>query len=145
MRNFALQQQVDDFLQQVELGDIAMAPPGVLTVLVGDSIRVTATVQYRGPAYSAVYRASIVQKIGTDYVVQAYNSTTINFPQSAAWITYTLVSGLIAVGGASLDTSRNADVQVEIGPLWARAEGVLSVIGAAQFQLLTITDYSKAG
>ncbi len=143
MRNIALQQQVDDYLRQVELGDIALAPPGVLTVLVGDNIRVTATVQYRGPAYAAVYRASIVQKIGLDYVVQAFNSTTIQFPQSAAWITYTLVSGNIVVGGTSLDTSRNADVQVEIGPLWARADGVLSVIGASQFQALTITDYSK--
>lgn len=143
MRDLALQQQVDDYLRQVELGDIAMAPPGVLTVLVGDHIRITATVQYRGPAYNAVYRASIVQKIGTDYVVQAFSQVTIAFAQSAAWVTYTMVSPDIVVGGASLDTTRNADVQVEVGSLWARVEGVLSVIGASQFQALAITDYSK--
>lgn len=143
MSNRFLQQQVDDYLDQVGFLDIGVAPPGLLTVLVGEKIRITATVQYRGPAGNYLFRASIVQKYGLDYVVQAYSEKIYSLVQSATWTTYTLVSGDVVVGGTSLDTTRPVDVQVEFGDKWARVEGALTVIGVAAFQALTITDYSK--
>ena len=117
--------------RQVEaiVGALGVAPPGKLTALVGDTVRVTLTVKYRGQAISGKIHVTFGQKATlfnedgnkqTDIPVYIGGNTGTN---------YDLYAKIMSVPGADIFTSTYMNV--------------LDVLGAPEFQDFRITDYSK--
>ena len=136
-------EEVEEGVVQQEIG---VAPGGLLTVMPGDKVRVTAQVDYMGGAINDVFYVAIGQRhpiIGFDewWVAQV----PISLAASTTWKTYTLTAD-VQIPSTEKNTNL-CDVYCKIkGHLEAglpEYDGVIQVVGAPSFQNFKITDYSK--
>lgn len=135
--------------RQVEaiVGALGVAPSGKLTVMVGDTVRVTLSVRYRGIAISGKIHIAFGQKdtlFNEDGNKRLENA--ISFGPDNDWKTYTITRD-IYIGG---NTGTNYDLYAKLMSLPGVTDiftptylNVLDVIGAPEFQDFKITDYSK--
>jgi len=134
--------------RQVEaiVGALGVAPPGKLTALVGDTVRVTLTVKYRGQAISGKIHVTFGQK-DTLFNEDGNKQTDIpvSFGPDMDWKTYTFTAD-VYIGG---NTGTNYDLYAKIMSVpgadifTSTYMNVLDVLGAPEFQDFRITDYSK--
>ncbi len=132
--------------QQVQsiLGGLGVAPSGKLTVVSGQKIRLTATLQYRGPALSDTFYAALGSRGATGFNEWRVGQKTVTFAQSADWVTYTLQVDIDTTGVAN---NVNCDLYCKLvshsGAGMPEVDDVIDIIGAApEFQNFKITDYS---
>jgi len=138
------------------MGAVAVAPPGKLYGLMpGDSVRIKATIDYRGPALTDYFYAAIGEWRGVtwpwdiglfDEIWQA-TSSSITFGPSADWETYSLeVEIPITAIGLAPWTPGWFDLYAKIldqNFVSSRHDNVIEVLLAAEFDHFAITDYSK--
>ena len=128
------------------LGGVEVAPSGKLTVMRGDTVRVTVGFSYRGTALSFGLRVAIGNKGVTFDEIAYATKPTISVPASAGFLAYT----------AYVDISTTAIAPQADLDLYAKLTGlpgadlltpyylnVIDVLGAPEFDNFVITDYSK--
>jgi hypothetical protein len=118
-------------------------------VMPGDTVRVKATIQYRGPAYSDTFYAAIGNWV---VVFDEYwvGSIPVSFAQSTDWVTYELTVDILITKVANFPwTPGWFDIYAKLtkpgigGLLTPRLDNVIEVILAAEFQNFNITSYDK--
>lgn len=132
------------------LGPVSMAPPGVLYgLMVGDTVKVTATVRYRGPALDETFYAAIGNRVVAFDEIW-HGSSSVHFNASTDFVTYTMTANIpITQVGLLPWTPGLFDIYVKIGAgLIPRLMGpeysnVIEVVLKSEFQNFVITDYSK--
>ena len=143
MRNLYAQ-TMEGIIREVE--GLGVAPSGKLTVMVGDTVRVTLSVRYRGQSVSGKIHIAFGQKdtlFNEDGNKQLENA--ISFGPDSDWKTYTITRD-IYIGG---NTGTNYDLYAKLMSLPGADVftptylNVLDVIGAPEFDDFKITDYSK--
>lgn len=125
---------------------LGVAPPSVLNVEPGKTVRITATVSYQGPALDDVFRGVIGSRHPvTGFAEWWVGRTSIHFNASTGWVAYTLTAD-IAIPANQSPTLADIYCKIE-GHLEAglpEYDGVINIISVApQFQDFKITDYSK--
>lgn len=128
-----------------ELRGVAAVPGQKLSVMVGDKVRVKATVLYRGPALSDTFYGAIGERRITGFDEIIHGSVPFSFPASIAWVTYELTTDIPIT--TAIEPRADYDLYVKImGHLEAGLPEVakcIDVIGVPEFQNFQITDYSK--
>ncbi len=137
---------MEGIIREVE-GGIGVAPSGKLTVMVGDTVRVTLSVRYRGQSISGKCHVAFGQKdtlFNEDGNKQ--KEIAVSFGPDSDFKTYTITAD-IYIGG---NTGTNYDLYAKLMSLPGVTDiftptylNVLDVIGAPEFQDFKITDYSK--
>ena len=144
---YSIIEQAEMISQGMELG---VAAPGKLYgVMPGDTVRVKATIQYRGPAYSDTFYAAIGNWVVVfdEYWVR---SVPISFAQSTTWVAYELTVDILITAVAKFPwTPGWFDLYAKLvkpgigGLLTPRLDNVIEIILAAEFQNFAITSYDK--
>ncbi len=133
---------VEQFLQSI---GIAVLPGEKLTVMVGDTIRVGATIDYRGPAISDTFYGAIGTRgaFGFDEII--YGSVPVSFPQSFDWLSYELTVDIPVTTAISPGTDYDLYVKLVGHPEAGMPEvdDVIDVMGVAEFRDFTIASYEK--
>ena len=130
--------------------DIGVAAPGKLYgIMPGDTVKVTATIQYRGPDYDDTFYAAIGNWV---VVFDEYwvGQTAVHFNQSTDWVTYTPTANIPITAIAKFPwTPGWFDIYAKLvkpgigGLLTPRLDNVIEIILAAEFQNFNITSYDK--
>jgi hypothetical protein len=134
---------LEQLFQEVGVG---VAPGTKLQVAAGDTVRVTATIEYMGPALSDTFRAAIGTRgfAGFDEILVGQVGVTLG-PSLTAFTTYTLTVNIPITSAISPGT--NYDLYVKLaghtGAGMPEVDDVIDVVGAPTFQNFRITDYSK--
>ena len=134
--------QIEQLLEGMELG---VAPPGKLTVMRGDTVRVTVGFSYRGTALSFSLRAAIGNK-GVTFDEIAFATKAISLPASGAFVAYT---SFVDISTAAITPQANLDMYAKLTGLPGADLltpyylDVIDVLGAPEFSGFAITDYSK--
>jgi hypothetical protein len=115
-------------------------------VMPGDSVRVKATIQFRGPAYSDTFYAAIGNyAVAFDEIW--VGSVAVNFQQSYDWVTYELTVDIPITKVANFPwTPGWFDIYAKLtkaGVLTPRLDNMIEVLLAPEFQNFVLTDYSK--
>lgn len=132
--------------RQVEaiVGALGVAPPGKLTVMRGDIVRMTVAFSYRGSAQNVTLRCSIGKRTVGIFDEIAYATKAISLPQSSNFVPYTAFADIstspIAPG---TDYDIEAKISEYTGQTLVKIDNVIDVLGAPEFQDFRITDYSK--
>ncbi len=135
-------EQADRLLSSVGVG----VPAGQeLIVFKGDTVRVTATIDYRGPEFDVRLYAAIGNRgITFDEIWAATAPLPVTLPQSADWVSRTLFVDVDILGGPEFGLF---DLYVKIletgAPGMPEIADVIRVIGAAEFQNFAIASYVK--
>ena len=127
------------------LGGLGVAPPGKLTVMRGETVRMTVAFNYRGSAISVTLYGSIGQiRLGVFDEI-AVGQKTISLPSATTWISRTEYVDIVTT---PISPGTNYDIYAKIkeypGQALVEIADVIDVIGAPEFQDFRITDYSKA-
>ena len=133
--------------RQVEaiLGGLGVAPPGKLTVMRGDIVRMTVAFNYRGSAINVTLRCAIGHRILGVFDEIAYGTKSISLPQSADFVPYTAFADISTSGIASgTDYDIEAKISEYTSATLVKIDNVIDVLGTPEFQDFRITDYSKA-
>jgi len=137
------------------LASVGVAPTGTLSsVMPGDKVRVTATVQYKGPAYTDTFYAAIGEWRGVTWPTDIgyfdeiwEGSSSVSFSATNDWATYTLKADIpITEIGLFPWTPGLFDLYAKLskaGILTPRYDNVIEIMLKPQFQNFVITDYSK--
>lgn len=134
-----------DILDQVDqiLMEIGVAPPGVLTITQGQTVRMSVSFRYRGPAKSVSLRCSIGTRVAGIFYESVYATKAITLSSSVDFVNYTAYADIPTSG---LSPSVGYDIEAKISEYAAatlvKIDNVIDVIGAAEFQNFAITDYS---
>ncbi|MBA7507331.1 hypothetical protein ES706_06050 [subsurface metagenome] len=139
------------------MGAVAIAPPGKLYgIMPGDSVRVTARIDYKGPALTDYFYAAIGEfrgitwplDIGLFDEIWHETSSGISFGPSTVFETYDLEVDIpITEIGVFPWTPGWFDIYAKIvntRVFSPRYNDVIEVLLAPEFQDFAITDYSKA-
>lgn len=124
---------------------VAAVPGQKLQVKVGDKVRVTATISYRGPAISDYFYGAIGNRgtFGFDEIV--YGQVAINFTQCTDWTSFQLTVDIPITSAISPGT--NYDLYVKIkGHTEAglpEVDNCIDVLAASEFKDFTIVSYNK--
>lgn len=131
------------------LGDVGVAalPGERLTVGVGDTVRVRATLVYRGPALSDTFYGAIGHRVVVFDEIWV-GSVPISFPRSDDWLPYELTVDIpITEIGLFPWTPGLFDLYVKlVGHLEAglpELSNVIEVLLKAEFQNFAIASYEK--
>lgn len=129
------------------LGQIGVAalPGEKLQVSIGDTVRVRATIDYRGPAISDTFYGAIGNRgfVGFDEII--YGSVPVSFSQSLDWRIYELTVDIPITTAISPGTNYDLYVKL-VGHLEAglpEVDNVIDVIGAVEFRNFSIASYEK--
>ena len=140
-------EQVEQIFQGMEIG--VAAPDKLYGIMPGDTVRVKATIQYRGPAYSDTFYAAIGNYL---VVFDEYwvGSAGVSFPQSTNWVAYELTANIFITQIAKFPwTPGWFDIIAKLvkpgigGLCTPRLDNVIEVLLAAEFQNFSITSYGK--
>jgi len=137
-----IQEQVEQIFQGMDTG--VSAGLTLYGVMPGDKVRVKAAIQYRGPAYSDTFYASIGNWV---VVFDEYwvGSTSVSFAATTTWVPYELTVDILITKVANFPwTPGLFDIYAKLtkaGVLTARLNNVIEVILAAEFQNFSISSY----
>jgi len=127
------------------LGETGIAPPGKLTVMRGDRVRVTIGFNYRGTALSFSLRVAIGNK-GYTFDEIAFATKALSVPASDGFLAYT---AFVDISTAAIAPQDNLDMYAKLTGipgadlLTPYYLDVIDVLGAPEFSGFAITDYSK--
>lgn len=135
------------YQRQIEaiMGGLGVAPSGKLTIMKGDTVRVTVGFSYRGSALSFSLRAAIGNK-GVTFDEIAYATKSLSIPASADFLPYT---AYVDISTSAIAPQANLDLYAKLTGLPGADlftpyyMDVIDVLGAPEFQNFVITDYSK--
>jgi len=139
---------LDDLFREVGVegaSGLEVAPPGKLTVMRGDTVRVTVSFSYRGTALSFSLRCAIGNK-GITFDEIAYATKAISVPASADFLPYT---AFVDISTSPITPQANLDLYAKLTGLPGADLftpyylDVIDVLGAPEFKDFIITDYSK--
>lgn len=133
-------QQLEGILQGIDLG----VPAGQkLTVMQGQTVRMTVAFNYRGTAINCTLRCSIGKRTLTVFDEIAFATKAISIPQSIDFLAYTAFAD---ISTSPIAPEANLDIEAKISEYTAQTlvkiDNVIDVIGAPEFQGFAITDYS---
>lgn len=135
---------LEKLLEDVEHGNLAVAPGTKLTVMAGQKIRLTATIQHMGAAVTATFYAALGSRGILGFNEWRVGQASVSFTQDAAWKSYTLVADIDTTG---VDTNTNCDLYCKLKEYpdagMPEVDDVIDIVAGAVFQNFTITDYSK--
>jgi hypothetical protein len=135
---------LEQLFQEVGVG---VSPGQKLQVAAGDTVRVTATIEYMGPALSDTFYAAIGTRgfAGFDEILIGQVGVSLG-PSLYAFTPYTLTVNIPVTSAISPGT--NYDLYVKLvghpGAGMPEVDDMIDVVGAPTFQNFKITDYSKA-
>ncbi len=115
-----------------------------LTVFKGDTVRVTATIDYRGPAQSVRLYAAIGNRGITFDEIWAGTADPVALPESVDWVSHTLSVDVDVIGGPSGVFDLYVKILETGAPGMPELTNVIRVVGAAEFQSFAIAGYDKA-
>lgn len=121
---------------------VAALPGEKLTVAIGDTVRVRATVDYRGPRLDDYFYGAIGNRefYGFDEVTN--NDVPITLPSSIDWLSYELTVDIPAPNRAGLfDLYVKISGHTEAG--LPEVSNVIEVIGVAEFANFEIVSYER--
>ena len=124
---------------------VAAVPGEKIQVKVGDKVRVTATLSYRGPALSDYFYGAIGNRgaVGFDEIL--YAQVAISFPQCTSWTAFSLTVDIPITSAISVGT--NYDLYVKIkGHTEAglpEVDNCIDVLAASEFKDFKIVSYEK--
>jgi len=115
-------------------------------VMPGDKVRVKATIQFRGPAYSDTFYAAIGNYLVVFDEIWV-GSVPVSFSQSTDWVTYELTVDILITKVANLPwTPGWFDIYAKLtkaGKLTPRLDNMIEVLLAPEFQAFNITSYDR--
>lgn len=144
---YNIMEQAEMISQGMDIG--VSAGQKLYGVMPGDTVRVKATIQYRGPAYSDTFYAAIGNWV---VVFDEYwvGSVPVSFAQSTDWVPYELTVDIAITKVAKFPwTPGWFDIYAKLvkpgigGLLTPRIDNVIEVILAAEFQNFSITSYDR--
>ena len=123
-------------------------------VMPGDKVRVKATVQFRGPAYSDTFYAAIGEWRGITWPIDIGNfdeiwkgSIPVSFAQSLDWVAYELTADiLITKVGVFPWTPGWFDLYAKLnkaGEFTPRQDNMIEILLEPEFRYFEITEYVK--
>lgn len=126
---------------------IAALPGETLTVMPGDTVVVTAEIDYRGPALDDVFYGAIGSRVVVFDEIWR-NSVGVHFGQSFDWVRYNLSVAIpITEVGVFPWTPGFFDLYVKLsghpGAGMPELSNVIEVILEPEFQNFAIAEYSK--
>ena len=126
--------------------EISIAPPGKLTVMLGDTVRVTLKVEYLGPAITGKIHVAFGSRdtyFNEDGAKQKDIPISFNSESVYKWYTFYADIYIGAPSGTNYDLY--AKIMSVPGPDIFTQDylNVLDVLGEPTFRNFTITDYSK--
>lgn len=124
---------------------IGVPAGGKLTIMRGDIVRVHASFDYRGPAGTLWFRASIGQTRMFVYDEIAMNRKAVYMPASADYVSY---SEDIDIDSSPVGPAIGLHVRAEFEEhpdAKETIEGVIDCLGAAEFRDFAITEYEIVG
>ncbi|MBA7712905.1 hypothetical protein ES703_121898 [subsurface metagenome] len=124
---------------------IGALPGEILLVSIGDTVRVRAAIEYRGPALSDIFYVAIGNRIVFFDEIWV-GSVPISFPQSTDWQAYELTADvLISEIGLAPWTPGRFDLYVKLvnnpGIGMPELSNVIEVMLRAEFRDFRITGY----
>lgn len=136
-------QVLDEAERILQGGDIGVAPPGKLTVVQGQTVRMTVAFNYRGTAVTVTLRCSIGKRGITGFGEIAYATQSVSIPASVAFVAY---SAFADINTTPISPDINYDIEAKIseypGQTLVKADDVIDVIGTPEFSGFAISDYS---
>ena len=127
---------------------VAALPGEILPVMVGDTVRVSAEIDYRGPALDDHFYAAIGNRFIVFDEIWPSGLVPVHFAQSFDWVTYPLVAdipiteiGLFPWTPGDFDLYVKLDGHPEAG--MPELANVIRVMLLAEFQNFGITSYEK--
>jgi len=128
---------------QAILGGLGVAPPGKLTIMQGDIVRMTVAFNYRGKALAtATLRCSIGTRIVGVFNESVYATKSIVLPQSSDFVPYTAFADIVCSVSPSVGYDIEAKISEYTSATLVKIDNVINVIGAPEFTNFAITDYS---
>jgi len=122
---------------------VAALPGEKLTIFGGETVRVTATVEYRGPAISDRLYGAIGERFIVFDEIWAGTGPLVNFAQSTDWVPYTLTVDI----PTSVDYPHvDYDLMVKLlahPAIFQEIANSIDVVGVAEFQNFGIVSYEK--
>ena len=126
------------------LEQVGVAPGTKLTVVPGEKIRLTATIQHLGPAVTATFYAALGNRGSLGFDEWRVGQTSVSFNQDTVWNTYPMS---VVIDTTGLNTNTSCDLYCKLaeypGAGMPEVDNVIDIAGAT-FQNFSITDYSKA-
>lgn len=123
---------------------LGVAPPGKLTIMKGDTVRMTVAFNYRGTAISCTLRCAIGKRTLTVFDEIAFATKAMSLPTSVDFVPFT---AFVDIPTTAISPEANLDIEAKISEYTAQTlvkiDNVIDVIGAPEFQNFQITDYSK--
>jgi len=122
---------------------VAAIPGEKLVVMGGDTVRMTATVEYRGPAISDRLYGAIGERGLFFDEIWAGQGPSVNFNQSIDWVEYTLTVDIVTdISHPHVDYDLMAKLLAHPAT-FVEVPDVIDVIGTAEFRNFGITSYEK--
>jgi len=122
---------------------VAAIPGEKLTVFGGETVRVTAVVEYRGPAIQDRLYAAIGERGIVFDEIWANLGPLVNFAESSDWVSYTLTTDIVT------DTAHphaDYDLMAKLAyrpHIFQELYDCIDVVGVAEFRNFGITSYEK--
>jgi len=132
---------IERLLQEV---GVAALPGEKLTVMVGETVRVHVSVDYRGPTIDGAIWVAIGRQ-DTWFNEDFYNRIEVTFPASIDWATYDYTCDVPITDRPGTDYDMYAKIMEVPGPdIFAPTLlNIIDVIGVAEFRNFEITSYEK--
>jgi hypothetical protein len=125
-----------------EIGEIGVPAGQVLTVVQGQTVRMTVSFKYRGKAVNVTLRCSIGTRVAGIFYESVYGTKTISLPTASDWITRTEYADISTAG---CSPSAGYDVEAKISEYASatlvKIDNIIDVIGAPEFQNFAIDSY----
>lgn len=130
-------------IEQMVNDGLGVAPSTKLTIMKGDTVRMTVAFSYRGPAINVTLRCSIGTRIAGVFNESCYATKSLSLSRSTDFAAYSAFADIVTTMNPGSDYDIEAKIQEYTSATLVKYDNVIDVIGAAEFQNFQITDYSK--
>lgn len=141
MRNLYAE-TMEGIIREVE--GIGVAPGGKLSIMKGDTVRMSVGFNYRGSAITCTLRCSIGKRTLGVFDEIAYATKSLSLAKSEDFVAYTAFAD---ISSSPISPGTNYDIEAKINEYTSQTlvkiDDVIDVLGAPEFQNFKITDYSK--
>ena len=135
-------------IQSIEslMSGVAAVPGQKLQLMIGDTLRIKATIQYRGAALNDYFYGAIGNKRLGVFDEIIYKQVAIQFALATTWVSYQLTVDIPLTSAISSGTDYDIYVKIK-GHTEAglpEVDNCIDILGAPEFQSFEITSYEKA-
>lgn len=140
--------RINSIEQLIQGIGVAALPGEILTVSVGDTVRIKATIDYRGPALSDTFYGAIGNRFVVFDEIWVSDPVAVSFPQSYNFLSYELTVDIpITEIGLFPWTPGVFDLYVKLvnnpGAGMPELSNVIEVLLRPDFRNFAITSYEK--